>query len=211
MTKLFALTAALLVFALPVQAQSTLLELFASNNCRSCPKAHDTMRSVVAARADVLVVTWSVDYWDYLGEADPMAIEESRARQEAYVEKFALRGPYTPQTVYNGNYHCPGNRPRDVSKALAEVAADAPGFSRIEATPTGYDVSVDEPAELLVLEFLIGGDNSTGLVNPMVRINALGQMDAGLRSLPKPDCKSGCALVAQSVETGTVLAVQRVQ
>ena len=82
------------------QAESpTLIELFASQNCRACPKAHKTLKAVDEARDDVLILTWSVDYWDYLGGKDPMAMGESKERQRAYVDRFRLRGPYTPQTV----------------------------------------------------------------------------------------------------------------
>ena len=45
-----------------------LVELFASQNCRACPKAHKTLKAVNAERDDLLVLTWSVDYWDYLGD-----------------------------------------------------------------------------------------------------------------------------------------------
>ena len=47
--------------------QPVLVELFANQNCPACPKAHKTMREVSAERDDVLVLTWVVDYWDYLG------------------------------------------------------------------------------------------------------------------------------------------------
>jgi hypothetical protein len=69
------------------------------------------LKEVDAARDDVLILTWSVDYWDYLGGKDPMAMGESKERQRAYVDRFKLRGPYTPQTVYNGVEQCPGNKP----------------------------------------------------------------------------------------------------
>jgi hypothetical protein len=80
-----------------------LVELFASKNCRACPAAYKTLKEVQAERGDsVMVLTWAVDYWDYLGGKEKMALPESKDRQRAYCDHFSLRGPYTPQTVYNG-------------------------------------------------------------------------------------------------------------
>ncbi|MEM7768305.1 MAG: DUF1223 domain-containing protein, partial [Pseudomonadota bacterium] len=116
--------------AAETSGQPVLVELFASHNCRACPKAHRTLKTVSAEDPDVLVITWSVDYWDYLGDADPMAMKESVERQHAYVEQFGLRGPYTPQTVYNGLAQCPGNRPRAVRRKIDKAReASAPGAS----------------------------------------------------------------------------------
>ena len=121
MRNAFLTLATLIVFIAPASAQPVLIELFSSHNCPACPQAHRTMAQVEAERDDVLILTWSVDYWDYLGEPDPMAMDISTHRQEAYVDRFNLRGPYTPQTVYNGAAQCQGNKPGDVARRLEEV------------------------------------------------------------------------------------------
>ncbi|MEM6666406.1 MAG: DUF1223 domain-containing protein, partial [Pseudomonadota bacterium] len=74
MKRLIVLAAAAAAICLPASAKPILVELFASHNCQACPKAHQTLADVGAERDDVLILTWSVDYWDYLGEADPMAM-----------------------------------------------------------------------------------------------------------------------------------------
>ena len=103
MTRLLVFLALLFGFALPAHAEGPMLvELFASKNCRACPAAYKTLKQVEAKRGDsVMVLTWAVDYWDYLGGKEKMALPESKERQRAYVEHFSLRGPYTPQSVYN--------------------------------------------------------------------------------------------------------------
>ena len=80
--KMSRILAALLLLsglAAPVQAQGPMLvELFASKNCRACPAAYRTLKQVEAERGDqVIVLTWAVDYWDYLGGKEQMALPES--------------------------------------------------------------------------------------------------------------------------------------
>ena len=105
-----------------------LVELFASKNCRSCPAAYKAMDELEAQRDDVLVLTWPVDYWDYLGSKEKMALPESKDRQRGYVERFSLRGPYTPQAVFNGNEQAPGNKAGKVGNALGKTMSRAGGY-----------------------------------------------------------------------------------
>jgi hypothetical protein len=134
MTRLLVSLALLIGFAAPVHAEGPMLvELFASKNCRACPAAYKTMKQVEAERGkDVIVLTWAVDYWDYLGGKEKMALPESKDRQRAYVDHFSMRGPYTPQTVYNGLEQASGNKPAKVGAAMMKAEMADPTDVRLQ-------------------------------------------------------------------------------
>lgn len=202
---------ALLALALPVSAQTTLVELFASHNCRASDKAHETLSKVNAAREDVLILTWSVDYWDYLGEADPMATPHAKARQAHYVDKFGLRGAYTPQTVYDGAVQCPGNRPRDVERAIAKAQSRADDGMAISLADGVAEVTGDMAGDLLLVDFLDAAASDTAMVHPVTGLARLGRHEGAASEWAVPDCESGCALILQDPATQDVLAIARVR
>src|SRR4051812_13680168 len=64
--------AALMLLAALGGAQAgplAVVELFTSQSCSLCPPADAAMREL-ARRPDVIALTLSVDYWDYLGWKD---------------------------------------------------------------------------------------------------------------------------------------------
>ena len=214
MKRLSALFAAAMAMCLPAAADPILVELFASHNCQACPKAHDTLAEVNGERDDVLILTWSVDYWDYLGEADPMAMPVSAERQSAYVDAFGLRGPYTPQTVYDGRRQCPGNKPRQVERALndARDTANLAGSSIEQHEDLGWRVRAPEtsPADVLLVQFVADAEDQMGMTNPVTRLDHLAHLPGGGRLLAQPDCESGCALIIQAPGHGEVFAAHRI-
>lgn len=222
MKKHFASLAAVFAAALPVSAEPILVELFASQNCTACPRAHETLEQVRAERDDVLILTWSVDYWDYLGEPDPMAMEMSSERQAAYADIFNLRGPYTPQSVYNGSEQCPGNKPRQVSRRLAsaeearaaQAERDMPmSMVSFRETEKGWAVSVPPglKSDVHLIQFRTDGDHETDMVHPVTGFTKLSHLPFGGAVSTAPLCDSGCALVVQAPGHGAVYAAQRLQ
>lgn len=208
-----ALLAAMAAFAIPAGAEPILVELFASQNCPACPRAHATMAGIGEDRGDLMILTWSVDYWDYLGEADPMAMPLSAERQAAYVERFHLRGPYTPQTVYNGVEQCPGNRPRDVNAALGRVGEVDPMGVTLSHVGARWRVSVPASlrADVHLVQFRADGDHLTAMVNPVTGMSTIGHLARGGSFATDVACDSGCALIVQAPGHGEVYAVERVQ
>ena len=100
------------------------VELFTAQGCSSCGKANQ----VVADLADdkgVLALTYSVDYWDYLGWSDTFAKPAFASRQRAYAEKFSLRDVPTPQVVISGREQASGAKAEAV-ETLVKAAAKAP-------------------------------------------------------------------------------------
>jgi hypothetical protein len=77
------------------------VELYTAQGCASCDKAN----AYVAGLADqkgVLPLTFSVDYWDYLGWKDTFARPEFTDRQRAYAKRFGVAEVFTPQVVVDG-------------------------------------------------------------------------------------------------------------
>jgi hypothetical protein len=121
----------LLTAGLPLAAQAdditvrnglTVVELFTSQGCSSCPPA-DRLLAEMADRTNIIALTFPVDYWDYLGWKDTLASNANTVRQKSYA---ATRGDgqiYTPQVVVNGLVHAVGSRPDQVDAALAQASA----------------------------------------------------------------------------------------
>ena len=117
--------AATLVTALwaPAQAQSadavspTVVELFTSQGCSSCPPA-DAYLGRLAERDDLIALSFHVDYWDYIGWKDTFASPESTDRQRGYATAMGDRRVYTPQMVIGGMTHAVGSDRRSVERAI---------------------------------------------------------------------------------------------
>lgn len=100
----------LILLALPATAAAkppVLVELYTAQGCASCGEAN-VYASKLADKPGVLVLTFPVDYWDYLGWSDTFAKPEYADRQKAYVAKLSLREPYTPQVIVDGHAQAPG-------------------------------------------------------------------------------------------------------
>ncbi len=82
-------------------APPTVLELYTSEGCSSCPPA-DRWLSTLKGRSDVLALAFHVTYWDRLGWPDRFALAEGTARQHELAQLAGSRQVYTPQIVVNG-------------------------------------------------------------------------------------------------------------
>jgi hypothetical protein len=85
--------------------QSSLIELFTSEGCSSCPPAE---RWLTALKSDpglwkkTVPVAFHVDYWDHLGWRDRFAKPEFTSRQQRYAAAWGGDSVYTPGFVVNG-------------------------------------------------------------------------------------------------------------
>jgi len=85
------------------------VELFTSEGCSSCPPADKLLARISAENKDVYVLSYHVDYWDYLGWKDPFSQASFSNRQRDYAQQFNLQSIYTPQVVVNGRYEFVGS------------------------------------------------------------------------------------------------------
>ncbi len=106
--------------ALPAHAADTksVIELFTSQGCSSCPAA-DKLLATYADREDVLALSYNVDYWDYLGWKDTLASHDFSQRQRDYSSARGDGDVYTPQAVIDGRTHVPGSLKNDIENAIA--------------------------------------------------------------------------------------------
>ena len=121
------LSLALAAFPLAAAARPppVVVELYTAQGCASCGEANANLAKL-SARADVLALTFPVDYWDYLGWPDTFAKPEFTDRQKAYVTRLALREPYTPQVVVDGRAQAGGLQTEKVEKLIAQAQGDHP-------------------------------------------------------------------------------------
>src|SRR5882724_9692041 len=87
------------------QKQTTLLELYSSEGCSSCPPAEtwfSRLKESPGLWKDFVPVAFHVDYWDYLGWRDPWSSKTFTDRQHAYARAWRSDSVYTPGFVLNG-------------------------------------------------------------------------------------------------------------
>lgn len=106
-------------------ASPTVIELFTSQGCSSCPPADELLQEV-AGHEDIVALSFHVTYWDYIGWKDPFATDWSTERQSGYRGKFGRDYAYTPQMVIDGRYDVIGSRRGRVKDTIAKSRKEAP-------------------------------------------------------------------------------------
>ena len=85
--------------------QTSLLELYTSEGCSSCPPAEawfSRLKSSPGLWTEFVPVAFHVDYWNHLGWRDPWSKEEYSDRQRLYASAWRAENIYTPEFVLNG-------------------------------------------------------------------------------------------------------------
>lgn len=135
-------------FAGEVRAPKGVIELFTSQGCSSCPPADAALGELVA-QGDMVVLSYHVDYWNYLGWTDTLSSKENTERQYGYAKSLGRSGVYTPQAVINGRDHVKGT---DLTVINDKVKA-------LSQNGKGLDVPVTAAMRGDEIEIEIGGGN----------------------------------------------------
>lgn len=99
-------------------AELTVIELFTSQGCSSCPRANDNLVRL-STRPDVLTLSFNVTYWDDLGWPDVFAKPAYTQRQRDYQHGLGTDNVWTPQVVVDGRSHVVGQRMADIERLIA--------------------------------------------------------------------------------------------
>jgi len=143
-----ALAFALSLLALPAFAQSqpkAVVELFTSQGCASCPPA-DALLSELAKDPQVIALTLPVDYWDYIGWKDTLALHGHSVRQKAYADRRSDHKVFTPQAVVGGVHAVKGSDRAAMQRAMMGAASGGRVLSvTITARRNGDVVEIEVP------------------------------------------------------------------
>ncbi len=91
----------------PAAANKAVVELFTSQGCSSCPPADALLGRLVEDKS-VVALSFSIDYWDYLGWRDTLGSPANSERQRGYARARGDGRVYTPQMVIDGVTHVNG-------------------------------------------------------------------------------------------------------
>lgn len=138
-------------------ARVSVVELYSSEGCSSCPPA-DAWMSALAEKpglwTEFIPLAFHVHYWDGLGWKDPLAKREFTARQHAYASSWKTDTVYTPGLVLNGrewrNWRR-SERPEASSEkaGMLEVYSDGPGNFQASYRPAGNGAGLQLHGALL--------------------------------------------------------------
>ena len=97
------------------ETAATVIELFTSEGCSSCPPAERTLSKLTSHPSlwkTFVPVAFHVNYWDNLGWKDRLASAEFTQRQHIYASEWRSGAVYTPEFVLNGReWHWSGADP----------------------------------------------------------------------------------------------------
>lgn len=117
----------------------TVVELYTSEGCNSCPPA-DRWLASLKDDPGVVRLAFHVDYWDRLGWKDRFADPAHTRRQHEASRRAGARFVYTPQVIVDGADWrgwpaLPRSAPRPATVQLTLVADDAGYLARIVRGP----------------------------------------------------------------------------
>lgn len=115
----------------------TVVELFESQGCSSCPPALANVNAL-GNRADVLPLVFSVTYWDQLGWKDVFAKPAFTARQWDYAHAGGRAQVATPQTIVDGRAAINGGNRAELDRTIAAARRD--GGPTIAARPGSVSI-----------------------------------------------------------------------
>lgn len=105
------------------QTKSTspsVVELFTSEGCSSCPSADELVAvAQMEFNDNTIVLSYHVDYWDRLGWKDPFSKSDYSDRQRQYAQHFNLESVYTPQAIVNGKIEFVGSNKSALWNAIS--------------------------------------------------------------------------------------------
>ena len=203
------------------RAHPTVVELYQSQGCSSCPPAIANINAI-AARPDVLALTFAVTYWDQLGWKDTFARPEFTSRQWDFARAAGREGVATPQTIINGRVVTNGG---DAARLISAIRAADRGSGGPAIRASGGKVLIGpgparHPATIWLVRYdprvinvpIRAGENGGKTIahrNVVRSLSAIGRWSGAetvlrLPSARDPNLRS--ALLIQSAAGGPIIA-----
>ncbi len=218
---LAAMTLAVTPLAANAAGERVVVELFQSQGCSSCPPANANVNAL-AARGDVLALSFAVTYWDRLGWRDTFARDEFTNRQYDYARGLHNGNVYTPQVVLNGRQDLTGIDDGELAAAIARAG-------RIPTSPLSFagnefSIRAAPPPRMPAVIWLVRydprtmsvpvqvGENSgrtlphTNIVRELVSLGAWTGQAQTLRVPPPKGENLRAAILIQQRDGGPILA-----
>ena len=201
-------------------ASPTVVELYQSQGCSSCPPAIAAVNAI-ADRPDILALTFAVTYWDQLGWKDTFASPAFTARQYDYAHGLGHRGVYTPQVVINGRSDLVGAARGELNNAVEHaVPVTGPVLSREQdsISVSGIAAKADADVWLVrydprILNVPIGAGENNGVtiahrnvVRGLVRLGTWAGKAQSFQLPPAEDTAWRAAILVQAKNGGPILA-----
>ena len=211
--------------------EPTVVELFTSQSCYSCPPA-ETFLGELVEREDLVALEFHVDYWDDLvyGSSgqwkDVFSDAAYTERQRVYAGRIPGSQVYTPQIVVDGVAQTVGSRRSSVLR-LIESARTVPKPARVSVQPGasgGFTVTVDagpggSDAEVLLARYDVrhvtvieaGENKGKTLTNHHIvrEFRRLGEWSGEQWEVSIADLElhpnQGCAVIVQASDQGAIL------
>jgi hypothetical protein len=143
-----AFIALLILLATPALAAPPLLtvvELFTSQGCSSCPPADALLTELQRNDPNLLALDMHVTYWDRLGWKDPFSLPAVTQRQRGYSSRMGLDSVYTPQMVVGGRFEAIGSDAAAVQQAITRARASV-ATTPLSLSLTASGVHIHVPA-----------------------------------------------------------------
>ncbi len=207
----------------------TVVELFTSQGCSSCPPA-DAFLAELAERDDVIAIAFHITYWDYIGWKDPFATSWGTDRQYSYAKVLERGYPYTPQMVVDGKHDAVGSRRGQVANALVTSMQEADARIPVSLRQDSDELVISLPAAKLAAPLHLwlvrysgahetrvarGENRGATLVNTHIarHMELLGSWSGEAKdvraALPLPDEQGGVAVWVQERGPGAILGAAK--
>ncbi|MBZ9675147.1 DUF1223 domain-containing protein [Mesorhizobium sp. ES1-1] len=198
----------------------TVVELFTSQGCSSCPPANANLIKV-KDQPGVLALSFNVTYWDYLGWKDTFGKAEFTQRQVSYEPALGHDGPFTPQVVVNGRADAVGAAPGEIQRLISSAgSAKGPSLSLAGGkVAIGAGSAPGGKADVWLVRYAKGvvqvpvgrGENSGRTLphaNVVHSLKKLGSWTGGATALDLPAAQGDLrtAVLVQSPGGGPILA-----
>lgn len=123
-----------------VNTDITVMELFTSQSCSSCPPA-DRLLNDLSKKPNTIALSCNVTYWDHLNWKDTLSKEFCTVRQKNYSVNLGRAGNvFTPELVINGKKSLVGSKKKEIVQQLDYI----PNPAALKVKRTGSNLVISD-------------------------------------------------------------------